>query len=130
MSQIQELHNEAMNLAEQADLAKLRGEAIATQNFLRQAFELEHQAAQQVAELIDAEPTRSILHRSAATLAIACGELPTAEQLIITALTGNPPLEIVEELKDLFMQLNLPHYLQKRGVQLPEAQLQRLTLLS
>lgn len=130
MSRIQELHNQAMNLAEQADLAKLRGEIVATQDFLRQAFELEHQAAQQVAELINAEPTRSILHRSAATLAIACGELPTAEQLIITALTGNPPIEIAEELKDLFIQLNLRHYLQRRGVQLLDAQLQQLILLS
>ena len=128
MSQIQELHSQAMNLAEQADLAKLRGETAAMQNLLHQAFELEYQAAKEVAKITDAEPTRSVLHRSAATLAIACGELPTAEQLIITALTGTPPPEIAEELKDLFMQLNLRHYLQRRGVQLPEAQLQQLVI--
>jgi hypothetical protein len=126
MSRIQELHQQAMNLAEQADLAKLRGETAAMQDLLRQAFELEHQAAQQVAPLIGTEPTRSVLHRSAATLAIACGELATAEQLIITALTGSPPTDIAEELKDLFMQLNLRRYLERRGVQLPEDQLQRL----
>ncbi len=126
MSPIQELHSQAMNLAEQAELAKLRGETAATQNLLRQAFELECQAALLVAQLTDAEPTRSVLHRSAATLAIACGELPTAEQLIITALTGTPPTDIAAELKDLFIQLNLPRYLERRGVQLPEEQLQRL----
>jgi len=112
--------------AEQAELAKLRGDTAAMPDLLRQAFELEYQAAQQVADLTDFEPTRSVLCRSAATLAIACGELQTAEQLIITALTGKPPTDIAAELKDLFMQLNLRQYLERRGVRLPEEQLQRL----
>ncbi|MBE9100555.1 hypothetical protein [Vacuolonema iberomarrocanum] len=126
MSRIQKLHNRAMDLAEQADLAKLRGDSVVQQDLLRQAFELEYQAAQQVAQLEGAEPTRSILHRSAASLAIACENFTTAEQLIIEALTGNPPANIAEELKDLFMQLNLPHYLERRGVHLREDELQRL----
>ena len=126
MSHIQKLHNRAMDLAEQADLAKLRGDRAVQQDLLRQAFELECQAAQQVAQLEGAEPTRSILHRSAASLAIACENFTTAEQLIIEALTGNPPADIAEELKDLFMQLNLPHYLERRGVHLREDELQRL----
>ncbi len=66
------------------------------------------------------------MHRSAATLAMACGELQRAEELIIAALTGSPPADVAEELKDLFVQLNLRHYLERRGVQLPEEQLQRL----
>ena len=90
MSQIQELHAQAMNFAERAELAKLLGYTAAMQDLLRQAFELEYQAAQQVAELIDAEPTRSVLHRSAATLAIACGELQTAEQLSLLSLASPP----------------------------------------
>ncbi|MEO1146062.1 MAG: hypothetical protein AAFY26_10750 [Cyanobacteria bacterium J06638_22] len=126
MSRIQELHNKAMDLAEQADLAKLRGDTAVQQDLLRQAFELEYQAAQQVAQLEGAEPTRSILHRSAASLAIACSNLAVAEQLIIAALMGNPPADIATELKDLFMQLNLPHYLERRGVHLPDDELQRL----
>lgn len=126
MSPIQELHAQAMNLAELAELAKLRGEKSAQQDLLYRAYELECQAARGVAPLTDAEPARSVLHRSAATLAIACGELQTAEQLIITALTGTPPTDVAEELKDLFVQLNLRRYLERRGVQLPEEQLQRL----
>ncbi|NEO86247.1 MAG: hypothetical protein F6J87_18620 [Spirulina sp. SIO3F2] len=125
-SQIQDLHAQAMNLAEQAELAKLRGATADYQQCLHQALQLEQQAAQLIAPDPAAEPTRSVLHRSAATLAIDCGELQTAEKLIITALTGTPPAEIAEELKDLFMQLNVRRYLERRGVQLAEEQLQLL----
>ncbi|MEO1404415.1 MAG: hypothetical protein AAFV72_24625 [Cyanobacteria bacterium J06635_1] len=49
-----------------------------------------------------------------------------AEKLIAVALAGVPPLEIAEELKDLFIQINLHKYLERRGVKLPEEQLQLL----
>jgi hypothetical protein len=39
-----------------------------------------------------------------------------AERLITTALAGNPPMEIAIELKDLFVQINLPQYLERRGL--------------
>jgi len=47
------------------------------------------------------EPTRSVLHRSAATLALECGALCDPERLIAVALSGDPPAEIAEELRDL-----------------------------
>lgn len=126
MNTIQELHQKAMDLAEQADLARLRGSANQAQGFLRQALSLETEAAQMVVDDLTAEPTRSVLHRSAASLAMKCGELQTAEKLIARALAGMPPLDIEEELKDLFMQINLRGYLNKQGVELTEAQLQLL----
>ncbi|MBD0345547.1 MAG: hypothetical protein ICV63_12145 [Coleofasciculus sp. Co-bin14] len=116
MNQIQELHQQAMDLAEFAFTAKLRGDLEGANQLHRQAFEKEAKAAGLLAANLDAEPTRSILHRSAATLAIDCGELQTAEKLIATALAGNPPQEIAEELKDLFIQLNLQHYFERRGI--------------
>jgi hypothetical protein len=39
-----------------------------------------------------------------------------AEQLITTALAGDPPDEIAMELKDLFVQTNLPQYFERRGL--------------
>jgi hypothetical protein len=69
---------------------------------------------------LEAEPTRSVLHHSAASLAIECGELQTAERLIATALTGNPPQETAEELRDLFIQINLRHYFERHGIALTE----------
>ncbi|MDA0213015.1 MAG: hypothetical protein OT478_22930 [Cyanobacteria bacterium FC1] len=104
MSRIQMLHKQAMDLAEAAAVARLRGEIEQAAQLTRQAFEQETQAANLIASALDAEPTRSVLHRSAASLAIECGELRAAERLIATALSGSPPLEIAEELKDLFNQ--------------------------
>ena len=127
MSQIQDLHRQAMELAEQADLKKLRGETSQVQELLQQALKLESEAAGMVANDITAEPTRSVLHHSAATLAVECGELSLAERLIARALAGAPPLDIAAELKDLFIQINLRNYLDRQGVTLTEDQLQLLS---
>ena len=127
MSRVQELHQQAMDLAEQADLNRLRGDTFQARAFLRQALELEAEAARLVADDLETEPTRSVLHRSAASLAVECGELQIAERLIARALAGNPPADIAEELKDLFMQINLCNYLDRQGVRLTEAQLQLLS---
>ncbi|BAY81509.1 surface antigen D15 domain-containing protein [Calothrix parasitica NIES-267] len=91
----------------QTFIAKLRGNLEQASQLIREAFENEQAAAKLIAHQLDAEPNRSILHRSAATLAIDCGELKAAERLIAKALSGNPPEEIEEELKDLFIQINL-----------------------
>ena len=116
MSQIQEKHTIAMDLAEAAFSAKLRGNLKRASQLIREAFENEQAAAALIAHQLDAEPSRSILHRSAATLAVDCGELKAAERLIATALSGNPPEEIAEELKDLFIQINLRPYLERKGI--------------
>ena len=124
MSQIQSLHQHAMDLAEAATVARLRGALKQAVQFTRQAFEQETQAAALIASALDAEPTRSVLHRSAASLAIECGEIRTAERLIATALSGNPPPEIAEELKDLFIQINLNQYLKRQGIHININELQ------
>ena len=131
MSQIQDLHRQAMDLAEQADLKRLRGDTAQVQELLRQALELEAEAAGMVANMVandvTAEPTRSVLHRSAAALAVECGEFSLAEKLIARALAGAPPSDIAAELKDLFIQINLRNYLDRQGVTLTEDQLQLLS---
>ena len=116
MSQIQELHKQAMDLAEAAFTAKVRGNLKQASQVSRQAFEKESQAAALIANQLDAEPTRSVLHRSAATLAIDCGEFQAAERLIAIALSGNPPQNIAQELKDLFIKINLRPYLERHGL--------------
>lgn len=126
MSKLQDIHRKAMDLAEQADIAKLRGHTEQVRAILLQALALESEAAQMVADDLTAEPTRSVLHRSAASLAVECGELQTAEKLIARALAGTPPSSIAEELKDLFLQINVRNYLNRQGIELTESQLQRL----
>lgn len=126
MSQIQELHKQAMDLAEAAFTAKLRGNLEQANQLSQQAFEKESQAATLIANQLDAEPTRSVLHRSAATLAIDCGEFQAAERLIAIALSGNPPQEITQELKDLFIKINLRPYLERHGFSFDEEKLRNL----
>ena len=64
------------------------------------------------------EPTRSVLHRSAASLALECDETREAERLIGRALSGNPPDEIAEELRDLLEDVYFRRHLSLRGIAL------------
>ncbi|GAX46319.1 hypothetical protein NIES4075_73400 [Tolypothrix sp. NIES-4075] len=89
MSQIQAFHQQAMDLAEAAAVARLRGTPEQPAQLTRQAFEQEAQAAVLIASTLDAEPTRSVLHRSAASLAIECGELQAAELKLATEAPVN-----------------------------------------
>ncbi|ALF54590.1 hypothetical protein ACX27_19880 [Nostoc piscinale CENA21] len=123
MNQIQDLHKQAMDLAEMAQVAKLKGDSVLALQLSKQAFEKERLAAELIVNNFAAEPTRSVLHRSAATLAIDCGEIAAAERLIAVALSGNPPQEIAEELKDLFVQINIDKYFARRGIEFDSAKL-------
>ncbi|MBW4603416.1 MAG: hypothetical protein KME29_28585 [Calothrix sp. FI2-JRJ7] len=126
MSQIQQLHQQAMDLAEMAEVAKLRGDLINCQELFRQAFAKETEAASLLVNNVEVEPARSILYRSAASLAIDCGEINTAERLMAIALSGNPPQEIADELKDLFVEINIQKYFARRGINFDEAKFQSL----
>jgi hypothetical protein len=94
-----------MRLLDEADAARRNGNVQLARERLRQAFDLERQAADLVAGDLSQEPTRSVLHRSAASLALECGVLREAERLIAVALSGDPPDEIAEELRDLLEQV-------------------------
>jgi hypothetical protein len=107
MNGITDFHRKAMDLAEMAFTAKVGGDLHRASELFRQAFENECKAAELVASDITAEPTRSVLHRSAASLAVDCGEFREAERLVAIALAGNPPDEIANELRDLLEQINL-----------------------
>lgn len=93
MLTIMESHNEAMELADEADLLRRKGETEAARALYARAFELEKQSAMKVADRDQVEPTRSILFRSAASLAIEAGLLRDAEIMIAIGLSGNPPDE-------------------------------------
>jgi hypothetical protein len=116
-----------MDLADQALAARRLGDHSSAELLFRQALEHERGAAELVADDGAVEPTRSVLFRSAATLALDCGEVREAERLVATALTGNPPFEIAEELRDLLEQVNFHRHLQLRGIALEPTEFQ-LTL--
>jgi hypothetical protein len=104
MQDVETLHREAMELVDQAVLARHRGDAEAAIALSKAAFTKERAAADLVANQFDLEPTRSVLHRSAAVLAIECNQLRDAERLIGRALSGNPPDDIADELRDLLLE--------------------------
>src|SRR5947209_1167883 len=105
MSGVLERHRQAMEMADSTFLARRNGQEEKAQEIFRQAFAHEREDAEMVAPELEMEPTRSVLHRSAATLALDCGEFREAERLIARALCGNPPEEIAEELRELLQQV-------------------------
>lgn len=120
--EVSRLHREAMRYADESTVARLLDDREEYLRCTRLAFEKEAEAAQlMVGE--DIEPTRSVLHRSAATLAFRCEMYSEAKRLVHRALGGSPPSEIEYELNDLLGNIKLA----LSGFQLSERQLQ-LTL--
>jgi hypothetical protein len=112
---------------EQTDLAlaaRQQGDEVLALRYFRKAYELEAQAAAAFASRVDAEPTRSVLFRSAATLALDCKLLPEAEKLVCTALSGNPQDDIADELRDLLEQIYFERHLALRGIELQPDEIQ------
>jgi hypothetical protein len=100
---IEILHHQAMELVDRSILAKQQGDDAGSLELLRSAFEQERSAANLVADQLDFEPTRSVLHHSSASLAVECLQLRETERLIARALAGNPPPDIADELRDLLL---------------------------
>lgn len=93
----------------------------ATELFL-EALELETKAAALLSPTRETEPSRSILYRSAASLAFNGGDYETADRLIANGLTGFPPPEIRDELKDLYEDVNFMRHLRTKGMELSKDQ--------
>lgn len=108
------LHREAMALADEADAAKRRHDVETAGRALMLALHKESEAA----SLVEEEPSRSVLLRSAASLAYEIGRMRDAERLIARALVGEPSAEIAEELRDLLEQVYFARHLNLRGVEL------------
>lgn len=124
MKSASEKHKLAMQMVEEALIAKQQGQPKKAQELYIKAFELEKQAAEVISEKKDLEPTRGILLRSAATLALDCGELREAEKLIGMALSGDPFYEIAEELRDILERINFERHLKLKGIKLQQNEFQ------
>ncbi len=113
-----------MEQMDSALLARKEGNQDIAFKHLQSAYRLEREAAESLNFKFDLEPTRSVLFRSAATLAYDCGLINEAEKLIHKALAGDPPTEIEEELQDLLEQVNFRRHLDLRGIKLSEEEIQ------
>ena len=124
MQGLTSLHHESMEWVDdlrlvgdhRAVLAKRQGDRASMMECTKAAFLKERSAADLAAGQFELEPTRSVLHRSAAVLAVECGELREAERLIGRALSGNPPNDIANELRDLLMD---EIYSQRQAIPVP-----------
>ena len=103
---VSKLHREAMEYTDESFIARDLNEREEYLRLTRLAFEKESEAAG-VLNDEDVEPTRSILHRSAATLAYRCEMYDDAKRLVHRALAGNPPSDIEYELNDLLHKVKL-----------------------
>lgn len=113
-----------MEQSDLAVLARMRGDEAAAVTHVQSAYELEAKAADALLNEHGAEPTRSVLFRSAATLANDCCRFTESEKLIHKALAGEPPAEIAAELEDLLEQVSFRRHLELRGVELGSEEIQ------
>jgi hypothetical protein len=121
---IAELHNKAMELADLGDISKLKHLPEESSRYYNEAFEIARQAAHEAVKSNVQEPSLSILLRSAASLALCSMRLREAEQLIALALSGEPPFEIAEELRNLLETVNFERHLEVNGVSLQDGEVQ------
>ncbi len=105
MSDTRELHDSAMDLFEEALLAARAGDSEKSRRLFSMALDKEAAAADSVAAEYTLEPTRSILHRSAASIALRIGDVQQAKQLVAAGLAGSAPAEIRREMEVLREQI-------------------------
>jgi hypothetical protein len=123
MPTTRELHLRAMEFMDEALYIikpASQPEELPRENFLveirfRQALKFEMSAADSVSNRFELEPTRSILHRGAASLALRLGEIEIAKRYIATALEGRSPSEIRQELNEIHKQVLLREALTRRA---------------
>ncbi len=98
MSEVREIHDSAMDLFELALLTARAGDADKSRRLFGEALEKEAAAADSVADAYDLEPTRSILYRSTASIALRIGNVQKAKQYVEAGLAGNAPEDMRAEL--------------------------------
>ncbi len=121
MSDVLATHNKAMEWADEGQLSRNRGDHKGAREAFHKAMTLEREAAYAVG---DTEPDRSVLFRSAGSLALECDEVRTAERLFAMGLAGDAPEEIAEEIRDLLEQVHFRRHLDVRGLALEASEVQ------
>lgn len=97
---IKQLHDTAMGLVSDILYNPLDKDHTDEEKTLEMALKFETAAADKVSKEKEFEPSRSILYRSAATIAIRCRKYKEAIRLANEGLSGFPPVEIKKELEE------------------------------
>jgi hypothetical protein len=96
-----ELHDEAMAVVDEARAHERNGDKEGYLQLLRKACKLEEKAARLLDQGAESEPTRSVLFRSASSLAFQAEDYHQACTLAFEGLTGDTPEECITELLDI-----------------------------
>jgi hypothetical protein len=120
MSEIRNIHRHAMEIADEAFMAKRLGELDRAKGLFIEAFKLEFEVAQKAVT----EPSRSVLLRGAATLALHAELYREAERVAAIGLSGNPHPEIANELREVLEKSNFHRHLSTNGIDLHPEDLQ------
>jgi hypothetical protein len=112
MTDVTTMHNEAMKLYDSALAARRSGDEQAFNRDVLAALEAESGAARIFADELGLEPTRSVLFRSAATIAMTAGVYDKALELSaagLAALSVSPSIraELVALVKEANYRLNV-----------------------
>ncbi|MBQ6291606.1 MAG: hypothetical protein IJK76_05265 [Bacteroidales bacterium] len=124
IEQIERLHNEAMSIADDADMFKHRGQSKESLELFRKAFSLEREAAMAAIAFGVEDISSSVLVKSAAFLAYDGGLIRESEQMAGMALSKNLPEEIAEEMRDLLENIHFARHLRLNGVTLSDNEVQ------
>lgn len=118
MKRVKSLHNKAIEIAELAFKLKREGKIDISIKEFYKAFKIEREAADLIPIDKKNEPSRSILYRSAGSLALNANLFIEAEKMVANGLLGFPPKEVADELRDLFDQINFERHLDLKGIKL------------
>ena len=124
MTRTADLHQQAMALADLALIESMKSNNSSALDLYNQAFALERDAAIEARTSGAGEPTISVLHRSAATLALDAGQVREAERLVAAALALDPPDALADELRDLLEQVHFRRHLSLRNLELNPGEFQ------
>jgi hypothetical protein len=96
-----DFHDKAMAMVDEAREAERAGNQERRIESLRAAYRLEKQAANLLDPIADSEPTRSVLFRSASSLAFQAEDYHEACNLAFDGLNGNCPEDLAAELLEV-----------------------------
>ena len=122
--QVASLHRQAMEHADAAMYFQSHGDEARFQEETKLALDLEERAAALLPCEEASEPTRTVLLRSAATLALRCRQLRRAERLVAQALLGFGPDALLDEIRDVLEQVHFDRHLAVQGDELSDNELQ------
>jgi hypothetical protein len=118
-----DIHDRAMAIVDQAREAERTGDKKRRAALLRAAYHLEQQAARSLEPVPESEPTRTVLFRSASSLAFQVEDYQEACNLVFDGLTRNSPEEYAAELLEIANDAKFRLQLIGQNLQVPNSEI-------